>query len=357
LKHGKSSGAISVNAKKIASPVLFSVPHRDFVVALDFGGTKIDVATADLDGFLLQQHRIETDAPQGAEQAVERAFAVARTLIVRTVEMTGGCCLAVGVVSPGVILPDRVMLAPNIPGWEHLALRELVRGGLGIAHIAVGNDVKAAAMAEMHWGSLQGADPAIFLSLGTGIAAALIVGGQVITGAHGASGEIGYNLRGVAHETSVSRGHAPLEEVVGGRAIGEEGSRILGGNLSAAEVFTHPDIRARSLIEERLAELALHVANLAIFIDPMRIAVAGGLMSSGDVIIDTLTSCLRSAVPFPPEVMPARFVHEAALLGAVALALESLEIAPLRKTVLDGKGEIVIETNKRKKDPGSVSTS
>ena len=58
--------------------------------------------------------------------------------------------------------------------------------------------MKAAAVAELRWGSLRGADPAILLILGTGIAAAIVVGGEVIQGANGAAGEIGYSLRGGA---------------------------------------------------------------------------------------------------------------------------------------------------------------
>jgi glucokinase len=309
-------------------PVL-SLQHeisaRDFVVALDFGGTKIDVATADLEGQLLEQKRLETDAQQGARQAVVRGLSVARTLMAHTGKVTGGRCLAAGSVSPGITLPDRILFAPNVPGWEQLALLDIVRDGLGLSLVAIGNDVKAAAAAEVHWGSLQGADPAIFLSLGTGVAAALVVEGKVLNGAHGASGEIGYNLRSVFDKTGVANGQAPLEEFAGGRAIGERGSKLLGGNLSAAEVFASQDARASALVEETLAELAVHIANLAIFIDPVRIAIGGGLMNSGDRVLNALNSRLRYAVPFPPEVVPARFVHDGALRGAVALALSALK--------------------------------
>ncbi len=303
----------------------------DFVVAIDFGGTKIAVAIADLMGELLEQSRIETDASGGALQAIERALVSARSLMARGAELTGGRCLAAGVVSPGIILPDRVLLAPNVPGWEQLALRDAVRDGLEIAQVAVGTDVKAAAAAEIRWGSLQGVDPAVFLSLGTGVAAALVIGGQVLTGAHGASGEIGYNLRGVADEKGVADGQAPLEEAIGGRAIGERGSQLLGGNLSAAEIFASPDVRARALVDEVLAELAVHVANLAILIDPARIAIGGGLMGSGERILGALATRLRFAVPFPPEVMVARFVHDGALRGAVALALSVVPLMPPRQ--------------------------
>lgn len=295
--------------------------QNDFVIAIDFGGTKVDVATANRAGDLLEQSRIETDAARGAQQAIERALTLARSLMARTAEQTGGCCLAAGVVSPGVTLSDRILLAPNVPGWERLALPEMVRNGLGMSRVAVENDVKAAAMAEVRWGSLQGADPGIFLNLGTGIALTIVIGGKVLMGAHGTSGEIGYSLRGVADEKGVADGHAPLEEVVGGRAIGERGSKLLGGNLSAADVFASPDIQARALIDETLAELAVHVVNLAILLDPARIAIGGGLMSSGERILNALAPRLRFAVPFPPEVVPAHFVHDGALRGAVALAL------------------------------------
>ncbi|HKF35642.1 MAG TPA: ROK family protein, partial [Ktedonobacteraceae bacterium] len=85
--------------------------------------------------------------------------------------------------------------------------------------------------------------------------------------------------------------------------------------------FAHSDIRARFLVDETLAELATHVANLAILIDPARIAIGGGLMRSGDVILRALAFRLGYAVPFPPEVVPAKFLNDASLHGAIALAL------------------------------------
>ncbi|MGI9060431.1 MAG: ROK family protein [Ktedonobacteraceae bacterium] len=306
--------------------------QSDFVIAIDFGGTKIDVATANRVGELLEQSRIETDAAQGAQQAIERALTLARSLMARTAALTGGRCLAAGVVSPGVILPDRILLAPNVPGWEQLALTDIVRDRLEISRIAVGTDVKAAAVAEVRWGSLQDADPGIFLSLGTGIALAIVIGGKVLMGAHGTAGEIGYSLRSVADEKGIADGHAPLEEAVGGRAIGERGSKLLGGKLSAAEVFASADAHARAFIDETLAELAVHVANLAILLDPARIAIGGGLMNAGERILDALAPRLRFAVPFPPEVVPAHFVHDGALRGAVALALTVASGTPTAPT-------------------------
>ena len=158
--------------------------------------------------------------------------------------------------------------------------------------------------------------------LGTGVAAGIVIGGQVLAGANGAAGEIGYALRGPADETGAADGRAPLEEFVGGRAIGERGSRLLGATVSAADVFASDDAAARALIDETLAELATHVANLVIALDPARVAVGGGLMSHGKLVLAALERRLRLAAPFPPELVPAAFVHDGSLRGALALGLE-----------------------------------
>ena len=297
---------------------------RDFVVAIDFGGTKVAIATADTAGSILQQARIDTNASQGAQQILERTTVAAQALIERTVAEVAGHCIAVGVATPGIVHDDGVLLSPNIPGWEHVSLRETMRANLRIPTVVAENDVKAAAMAEVLWGALKGADPAVFLSLGTGIAAAIVIGGRVLTGANGASGEIGYNLRSVLDTSGAAHGRAPLEEAIGGRFVGERASLLLGEPLSTAGVFAHSDMRAHFLLNEILAELATHVANLAILIDPARIAVGGGLMHSGDVILRALAFRLEYAAPFPPEIVPARFLNDASLHGAIALACGSL---------------------------------
>lgn len=306
----------------MADPTVVA-PERDFVLGIDFGGTKIALATATLDGCLLESDRLETEAGHGAVQAVDRALARAQDLLSAAGRNGGGRCLAVSAVSPGIVYEDHVALAPNVPGWQQLKLPALLRERFAPARAAVGTDVKAAAVAELRWGSLHGADPAILLILGTGLAAAIVVGGEVMHGANGAAGEIGYSLRGACERTGAADGHAPLEEFAGGRAIGERASLLLGTPMTAADVFEHPDPRAAELLEAALDALAVHVANMAILVDPARIAVGGGLMSQSDVILEALHRRLRLGAPFAPELVPARFIHDGPLRGAIALALDA----------------------------------
>jgi glucokinase len=298
--------------------------ERDFVLGIDFGGTKIALATAALDGSLMESDRLDTEAGQGAVQAVDRALARAQDLLFATARDGGGSCVAVSAVSPGIVYEDHVALAPNVPGWQELRLPALLREQFGLARAAVGTDVKAAAVAELRWGSLRGSDPAILLILGTGIAAAVVVGGEVVHGANGAAGEIGYSLRSTRESSGAADGHAPLEEFAGGRAIGERASELLGTRVTAADVFENEDPRAAELLEAALDALAVQVANMAILLDPARIAVGGGLMSRPEPILDALERRLRVAAPFAPELVPAEFVHDGPLRGAIALALDEV---------------------------------
>ncbi|MET7996169.1 ROK family protein [Amycolatopsis sp. NPDC005232] len=289
------------------------------ILGIDFGGTKVALGLADDAGTLLATRRLDTDAEAGAEQVVTRALAGAKALVADE----GARVDSVGVVSPGIVLEDRILLAPNVPGWEQLHLRSLVEAEFGGAPIATGTDAKAAALAEWEFGTLAGADPAVFLSLGTGIAAAVLIGGVVLSGANGAAGEIGYNLLAPQDTDAFASGSAPLEEAVGGRGLGRRAAELLGRPVTAASLFAlaRENTQAKELVTSALDELSMHVANLAIAFDPSRIAVGGGLVRSADVLLPALRDRLAGAVPFPPELVAARFDQDASLLGAVALAM------------------------------------
>ncbi|MGH3493048.1 MAG: ROK family protein, partial [Sciscionella sp.] len=189
-----------------------SSPRTALLVGFDFGGTKLAVTLADEHGTTLAGEVLPTEAEQGAEQAVARAIARARELLAGR----GAVAAAVGVATMGVTHDDHVELAPNVPGWHRLALPRVLREAFGPAPVAIANDVRAAALAELTWGELRRVGTGVYLNLGTGIAAALVVGGEVLGGAHGAAGEIGHWARSRADSVGVRGGRAPLEEYAGG---------------------------------------------------------------------------------------------------------------------------------------------
>lgn len=296
----------------------------DFILAVDIGGTKMALATADLDGRVLNSARVATDGDRGVRRALHRAAETAAGLMEKTRTTKGrGACRGFAVVAPGVVRAETMVLTPNLPGLEELNLRAFFEDEMALPCLSMSNDVKAAAMAEARWGSLRGCETGLFVNLGTGLAAAIVVGDHVLDGAHGAAGEIGY-LLDVGSDAGAASGRAPLEELVGGRAIADRASALLGEPVTTSEAFDHVDPRVAALIAAVLDALSLHIANAAILLDPARIALGGGLMGSAARVLDAVRTRVLATVPFPPDVVPATFLRDAPLRGALALALDAL---------------------------------
>src|SRR5262249_22471080 len=157
------------------------------ILGLDFGGTKIAMAVCEPDGELRASTTVSSGGGLGARARFERGIHAARGGV------AGAAPRREGAAGRGSTLrvpfDDRVELAPTIDGWGELPLGREVRAAFPGAAVRMETDAKAAAQAEARWGALVGVDPAIYLNLGTGLSAAIVVGGKVLHGSNGAAGE------------------------------------------------------------------------------------------------------------------------------------------------------------------------
>ncbi|MGO9582027.1 MAG: ROK family protein [Acidimicrobiales bacterium] len=293
------------------------------VVALDIGGTKIASAIGDGDGELRRWRTLPTEAERGAEWVLESAIFLANEVLCEE-QASGGDVRAIGVSTMGLTRVDRVDLAPNVPGWEHLAIPAAIERAFPALPAAFGNDVKLAALAELMWGALAGVACGVYLNLGTGIAATLVAGGQVVEGAHGAAGEIGYWLTdGSATPRMAADGAVPTEEALGGRGVAHQAAALFGRPVEVAELVARAedDQRAEVLLQRVWDQIGALAANLAIVCDPDVLVLGGGYVRSGRFPIDAIARLVARATPYPPRVVRARFAADASLHGAVAVAL------------------------------------
>jgi glucokinase len=290
------------------------------VLAFDFGGSKIGIAIADLEGDRLADAKVTTQPERGAGWNFAQAVTCARQLLAASaIELD---LVAIGACTFGVPTDHGVLLAPAIPGWERLALREELINAFQCRAVSLRTDVKAAAEAEARSGALVGADPAIYLNLGTGLAVGIVCGGQVVNGANGAAGEIGYNLRQVNDLDLVDM--TRLEDVVSGMALAAAAGRVTGASLTAAQVFeAEPDNDGlAAAVDDFVRELSFHIVNLCTALNPTRVAVGGGIIRSWARIEPQLRRALNAFVPFPPELVPGAYPYDAALVGAITLGLQ-----------------------------------
>jgi glucokinase len=302
-----------------------NVSQPPVVLGLDFGGTKIAMMVCEPNGDRLASSTVASGGELGAAASFDRGIQAARALLADAAP--GRDLAAVGVATFGIPFDDRVELAPAISGWDKLALGNELRDAFPGARIVLATDAKAAAQAEMRWGALAGYDPAVYLNLGTGLAAAIVAGGQVLSGGNGAAGEIGYNLRGPGDVGVPLAARVPLEDMISGQALARRAAShsAHGQPVTAGEVFeaSREDKDLDRLLTDFVTELAFHVVNLAICVNPVRIAVGGGMVRSWDRLRPGLEHALSAGVPFPPELVAARFPSDAPLIGAVALAVDA----------------------------------
>jgi glucokinase len=179
--------------------------------------------------------------------------------------------------------------------------------------------------------------------LGEGIGAGLVLGGQLYRGAHCAAGEVGYMI---PNERSLGRKYDQygcLEGLAGSAGIvrraltrlgaGEESvlrrpesadssSLTVEAVLSAAR---EGDQLARSVVSETVDFLSIAVANLICVLDPDRIVISGDLADFGDLFVEPIRARVTEVLPLVPEIVLSELKMDAAVLGALAIALHETD--------------------------------
>ena len=102
--------------------------------------------------------------------------------------------------------------------------------------VGFGHDIRAAALAEARRGAGRGIGNLLFVALGTGVGAAVVLDGTPLRGAHARAGEIGHVPVAGHDEPCPCGGRGCLETVASARAVAARYLRRTGRALSAADV-------------------------------------------------------------------------------------------------------------------------
>ncbi|MFI7577554.1 ROK family protein [Micromonospora sp. NPDC049497] len=299
----------------------------DLVVALDVGGTGMKCALVRPDGTPVHTERHPTDAGRGPDAVVDTILEVAEGLAGKA-RAEGHTPVAVGVAVPGVVdeAAGVAVWSANV-GFRDVPLRDLVGARLGLP-AALGHDVRAGGLAEARLGAGRHAGHVLFVAIGTGIAAAHVVDGSAVTGAHGAAGEIGHILvRPDGPRCGCGRPGC-LEAVASASAIGRRYTELAGVTVTAAEVAERAaagEERAGRVWREAVEALADGLATGQALFDVETIVVGGGLVRAGAQLLDPLRAAVHERMTFhrEPRLVAAALGDEAGCLGAALLALDS----------------------------------
>ncbi|MEY9947446.1 ROK family protein [Kitasatospora sp. GAS1066B] len=296
------------------------------VIALDVGGTRIKAGVMAPDGTVLHTEHRATRAEFGPDAVLEAVLGCA-TELSRVYAPR-----AAGLAVPGLVdeASGVAVFAANL-GWRQVHLQRWLAKELGIP-VAFGHDVRAGALAEARLGAGHGCRSFLFVPVGTGIAAAVMLDGRAMAGSHGFAGELGHLVVRPGGEPCPCGGRGCLEALASAAAIARRYQQATGaGEISGRCDITAEDVQHRAaagdqhaarIWREAIEALADGLAAAITLLDPERIVIGGGLADAGQPYFGPLRAALAARLTFQrmPEIRPAALGHQAGCLGAALLA-------------------------------------
>lgn len=299
----------------------------DLLLGIDIGGTKSAVVIGTANGSVLARESAPT--PPG-----DWRVGVALLLhMARTVCREQGCLVsdvaAIGVSCGGPLDPvtGTIYAPPNLPGWDVVPLKALLEAEFGVP-TTVENDANATALAEHRWGAGAGCREMAFLTMGTGIGAGLILGGELYRGRSGLAGEIGHMtvLPGGPQCPCGKRGC--LEALASGTAIGRLGRECFGDvSVTAHDVCDRArlgDPVACAIVSEAAYFMGLGLAALLQTLNLERIVLGTLAVHAADLLLEPIRKSAEEncwpSVWAGVTIVPAALGDAAQDLAALAIA-------------------------------------
>ncbi len=303
-------------------------PLAATIASVDLGGTKVRAALCDLTGNVLAE-RVEPTERSGGINVVEQITRMVRQTASNKTGAFGDLHIAV-VGVPGVPDPrsGAILLAPNIAGIDEIDLAGSLRERLGV-EVFVENDVNLAAIGE-HWLGSRGEDDNLaFISVGTGIGAGIVVGGNLLRGSFGAAGEIGFLPFGADPFEVASLKIGALERVAATSAIIDLYQSLSGRTTDVPGVFdaaNDGDTAAVRALDEVARQVARAATAIVAVVDPS-VVVIGGSIGSRDEILERIVQFVSDSSPRKVRIGKSRLGDQATLAGGASVALSHLHIS------------------------------
>jgi glucokinase len=272
------------------------------VIALDLGGTKLAAALFNHNGDILYKSHHSLDKRQG-KQVGELISDTAKEILNKANSITETVS-AIGICVPGIAHEKTGKVwAPNIPGWEDYSLLAELRESIDNKKIKIRIDSDRACyiLGEVWKGNAKGCSDAIFLSVGTGIGAGILVNNEVLRGSNDIAGAIGWiGLNRPFKEKYIACGdfeyNASGEGIV---KIAKEMARnnesilkkIDAETLSAKDIFAayeNGDELAKKVIDNAIECWGMAVANLVSLFNPEKIIFGGGVFGPALKFLDEI---------------------------------------------------------------------
>lgn len=309
-------------------------------IGIDLGGTNIAVGLVTPDGRIVRKAETPTLATRPYTDIVhDMADCITRLLSEAQVPQQDIAAIGVGI--PGIAdsHTGRVIFCTNL-GWRDIPLRDALKAYYDLP-IYIDNDATVAGWAEYQAGVSRNTNSSVFLTLGTGVGAGIVINGKIWSGAHGAASELGHIIIDVDGIPCTCGKRGCTERYCSATAIirmAQEACQqqpdcailqAVSGDTSKISAKTvidlakAGDVLANEIFTRYVKYLTIAINNVITFLDPDMIVLGGGVSRAGDFLLDAIRQQLPQYLLYPalptPQLALAQLGNDAGIVGAALL--------------------------------------
>jgi len=311
---------------------------QETIIGLDIGGTKFAIIEGTVQGDILARTQHATEPQRGFPDTFQRLCRAIEAMLA-AVQREGrrAMALSVSIGGPLDIARGIIYSPPNLPGWDAIPLKDMLRERFGLP-VYVEHDGNAGALAEWHFGAGQGARHMIFLTMGTGLGGGIILNGQLYRGASDLAGEVGH-MRIAPDGPLVYGKRGSWEGYCAGPAFARLAQEMFparwGCGVATPEVVRlalDGDADALAVVERVAHYLGQGLAILADIINPEVIVIGSMAVRLGEVLLAPARRTMQvealSGAYAACRVIPAVLGERIGDIAALCAAIEALRQEP-----------------------------
>lgn len=309
-----------------------------YCFGIDVGGTTVKCGLFKTNGTLVEKWEIPTRTENsGSEIVPDVAKTIEDKMAEKNISKEEVDGIGIGV--PGPVNADGDVIAAVNLFWGYKKLSKELNELTGLT-VKVGNDANVAALGEAWKGAAAGAKNVILVTLGTGVGGGIIVDGKIVSGHHGAGGEIGHaNVMHGETESCNCGNKGCLEQYTSATGIVRLAKKELESCEEASVLREEKELSAKAVLDGYKSGDALAVrvmdkvgeilgGALAVFtavVDPETIVIGGGVSKAGQPLVDCIASHYKkyafSACRETPIVI-ASLGNDAGIYGAAKMVIK-----------------------------------
>jgi glucokinase len=313
------------------------------IIAIDIGGTKIATAIMSSDGTIMFDHKNLLKGRTGND--VGKLIADNLYKLIEKAKYHKINIESVGVCVPGIANSQTGRVwAPNISRWENYPLKEVLRTAINDPNIEIyiDSDRICSVYAEIWQGAAKNCNNVIFIAVGTGIGAGIVIDGRALHGAGDIIGATGWMALAPPYDKKYDACGC-FEYYASGNGIGDRAKDAVRNDrsyrgvlrqkpisrITSTDVFDaykEKDPLAIATIKNAVQFWGMGAANLVSLFNPEKIIWGGGVFGPGkEFINDIYDEACKWAQPISikrVEFLPTQLSGNAGLIGAGYLALK-----------------------------------